>query len=58
MRRYPLLQLTAIAVASKKRSPLAPDVPTMMEVGSAFGLGNFQTETCGMACMPPEATAT
>ena len=48
--------LTAIAVTSKKRSPLAPDVPTMMEVGTAFGLGNFQTETW-YGLYAPKATA-
>ncbi len=37
--------LTAIAVTSKKRSTLAPEVPTFMEVGKDYGLGNFQTQT-------------
>ena len=38
-------KLTAIAVTSKKRSALAPDIPSMMEIGKEFGLGNFQSET-------------
>jgi tripartite-type tricarboxylate transporter receptor subunit TctC len=38
-------KLTAIAVTGKRRSNLAPDVPTMMEVGKEFGLGNFESDT-------------
>jgi tripartite-type tricarboxylate transporter receptor subunit TctC len=38
-------KLTAIAVTGKKRSALAPEVPTMMEAGKEFGLANFQSDT-------------
>lgn len=38
-------KLTAIAVTGKRRSNLAPDVPTMMEVGKDYGLGNFESDT-------------
>ncbi len=38
-------KLTAIAVTGKKRSALAPEVPTMMEAGKDFGLANFQSDT-------------
>lgn len=37
--------LTALAVTSTRRSPLAPDIPTMMEAGKDLGLAHFQTET-------------
>ncbi len=38
-------KLTAIAVTGRKRSALAPEVPTMMEVGKDYGLGNFESDT-------------
>jgi len=51
-------KLTILAVASKKRSPLIPDVPTVIEIGGAFGLGNFTSEVIwgidGPKNLPPE----
>lgn len=37
-------KLTAIAITGHKRSPLLPGVPTMMEIGAPYGLGNFVSE--------------
>jgi tripartite-type tricarboxylate transporter receptor subunit TctC len=37
-------KLTAIAVTSKKRVSSIPNVPTMTEIGSSYGLGNFVSE--------------
>ena len=51
-------KLTILAVASKKRSPLIPDVPTVIEIGGDFGLGNFTSEVIwgidGPKNLPPE----
>lgn len=37
-------KLTAIAVTSRKRISSIPNVPTMMEIGAPYGLGNFLSE--------------
>jgi len=37
-------KLTAIAVTSRKRISSIPNVPTMMEIGAPYGLGNFVSE--------------
>jgi tripartite-type tricarboxylate transporter receptor subunit TctC len=51
-------KLTILAVASKKRSPLIPDVPTLIEIGGPYGLGNFTSEVIwgidGPKNLPPE----
>lgn len=51
-------KLTILAVASKKRSPLIPDVPTLIEIGASYGLGNFTSEVIwgidGPKNLPPD----
>lgn len=51
-------KLTILAITSKKRSPLIPEVPTLMEIGKPFGLGNFVSEVIwgidGPKNLPPE----
>jgi len=51
-------KLTILAVASKKRLPLIPDVPTLIEIGGPYGLGNFTSEVIwgidGPKNLPPE----
>ena len=37
-------KLTAIAVTGKKRSPLLPNVPTLIEIGAPYGLDKFVSE--------------
>ena len=37
-------KLTAIAVTGKKRSPLLPNVPTLIEIGAPYGLDKFLSE--------------
>ncbi len=53
-------KLTALAVLSKKRSPLLPNVPTLHEIGSPFGVGEFESENWwgiyGPKNLPPEIT--
>ena len=51
-------KLSILAVTSKKRSPLIPDVPTLMEIGKPYGLSNFVSEVIwgidGPKNLPPE----
>ena len=51
-------KLNVLAITSKKRSPLIPDVPTISEVGSQYGLTNFTSEVIwgidGPKNLPPE----
>ena len=53
-------KLTAIAVTGKKRSNLLPNVPTLMEIGSSYGLGKFVSENWwgmyGPKNLPPAIT--
>jgi tripartite-type tricarboxylate transporter receptor subunit TctC len=37
-------KLTVLAVTSRKRSPLLPNIPTLMEIGGPYNLGNFVSE--------------
>lgn len=37
-------KLTVLAVTSRKRSPLLPNTPTLIEIGGPYGLGNFVAE--------------
>jgi tripartite-type tricarboxylate transporter receptor subunit TctC len=37
-------KLNILAIVSKKRSPLIPEVPTISEVGAQYGLTNFNSE--------------
>ena len=54
-------KLNILAITSKKRSPLIPDVPTLMEIGKPYGLGNFVSEVIwgidGPKNLPPEIVA-
>jgi len=53
-------KLTVIAVTGKKRSNLLPNVPTLMEIGSPYGLGKFVSENWwglyGPKNLPPSIT--
>ena len=53
-------KLTAIAVTSKKRVPILPNVPTLMEIGAPYGLKDFVSETLwgmyGPKNLPPAIT--
>jgi tripartite-type tricarboxylate transporter receptor subunit TctC len=54
-------KLRALAVTSKKRSKLLPDVPTLQEIGAPYGLSNFVSENWwglfGPRDLPPAITA-
>jgi tripartite-type tricarboxylate transporter receptor subunit TctC len=54
-------KLRAIAVTTRKRSSVMPDVPTVAETGREFGLGEFDVNTWfGVFAppkMPPDLTA-
>ena len=51
-------KLNVLAITSKKRSPLIPDVPTIQEVGAQYGVGNLISEVIwgldGPKNLPPE----
>jgi tripartite-type tricarboxylate transporter receptor subunit TctC len=54
-------KLKALGVSSPKRSPLAPELPTIAEAGRTLGLGNFDVSTWfglfGPAGLPADTTA-
>lgn len=51
-------KLTVLAVTSRKRTSLLPNVPTLMEIGGPYNLGNFVSENIwgfyGPKNLPPQ----
>lgn len=51
-------KLTVLAVTSRKRTALLPNVPTLMEIGGPYNLGNFVSENIwgfyGPKNLPPQ----